>query len=246
MKYFNALFVFLLIIIATTAYAQKDTGSEKITVFDNGANTVFKNAKQTKSQLILMKFNIYTEFIGDVPVYIEKQITNNISIEAAPGVTFINLMYDIIQPSSNTNNNILLALPYNSDAKDGIGYSFKVDARYYPGEDDMMEGIYVSPEIGYRHYVVDYPNSGATGGYDDGYTNVTDFKFIFGYQSDQWVEGVYVDYYLGIGVRLISGLQFGDITTQQTYYGSVSSWAQEPFSYWRPGFYAGIKLGFGL
>ena len=247
MKYFITVFTFL-IIITTTVFAQKDTSSERITVFDNGANTVFKNQKIVLDNL-LIKFNPYDLIIGDFPVFFERPINNNWSVEAAPGLTFRDVELDVLNQASISN---LTSFPYNSDSKSGIGYSFNADARYYPGKDNMMDGIYLSPEISFRHYVIEYPESGPapnTTTYSTGHTNATDFKLILGHESDEWIDGFYIDYYFGIGARLISGVEYADVTTQVNYFGTTiinTTWSQEHFSFFKPAFYWGIKLGFGI
>jgi len=126
----------------------------------------------------------------------------------------------------------------------GIGYSFKADIKYFPGTNNLLDGIYLSPEISYRHYSIDYPSNPANAGTAStipGHTNKAELKLLLGHEAESdWIDNLFFDWYVGIGVRNTSALQYvpdANIPTQAD---------RNSVSFTRPSFYFGIKIGIGF
>jgi hypothetical protein len=256
MKWIRLLFIMPLFFVFNTN-AQTDTGTIK--VFDTNSaaeKEVFGGQQRAVVKQVLMKFNPLLLMAGDFPVYFEKALDKNFCIELAPGITFRDYLSDLSDVSSTEDDLFNVELPYNATANSeaGIGYSFDINIKYFPTKFGMMNGIYLEPDIEYRHYVIEYPNIDSLGNdlgtYTNGHTNITDFKLIVGYEEDLLTNGLYWDFYMGLGAKLISGTQYTTVTTlvNNYYTGSytVTSNVPQSFSFWRPGIYAGIKLGFAL
>jgi hypothetical protein len=148
-----------------------------------------------------IKANPIVLFRGEVPVYIERRLNRNFSMEAALGVTF----EDFFKESVLQGKSIFQKDP-NVDKLSGV--TSKLALRYYPRHNALSD-LYISPEIDFKNYRKDV--SGVYMGADGRYTSgklrdkqaYADFKAIVGFQNtDEFNSDFYTDWYLGVGLRL--------------------------------------------
>jgi len=243
---------FLAIIITSkNAHAQKDTANE-IKVFDSGTGNVPKRVQQLVKVKDIIKINPLLFLSGDIPVYYEKVINKSFSFEVAPGITYRDfwgdIFYDLDQQGvySPSNNSYLAPLPYDSGTTSRLGFSFKIDMRYYFGKKNVMNGFYLSPELGFRNYNINYLNYNNSGEpistYSKGHTNVIEIKALIGYEEESFkIDNYFADFYLGIGLRSVAGVQVVPENSSNGYYNSTNTISNLNLT-----FYLGVKLGIGL
>ncbi len=127
----------------------------------------------------------------------------------------------------------------------GIGYSFKADVKYFPGTNNLLDGIYLSPEFGFRHYVINYPTTSSASGaaattFETGHANKTELKLLLGHEAESdWIDNLFFDWYVGIGIRNTSALQYIPNATTNVV-------GPDNESFTKPAFYFGIKIGIGF
>ncbi len=94
------LLLFFVMLLSVTVWAQKDTStSNKVTVFDNSPGT-YKQQKQGTKAKTVIKLNPLLFFDGDIPIYFERVVSNSLSVEVAPGLTYDNFSQDIWESAS--------------------------------------------------------------------------------------------------------------------------------------------------
>jgi hypothetical protein len=234
------------------ASAQRDTSAKSSSM--NIFETEVKQEKLKKTKIDstipknVLKINPLLFINGDVPVYYERVLTKILTIELAPGITIHNYgagFFPWLNNLSNDNIGASSGLPYDSGWRFNIGYSFKADARFYLGKYNLLDGVYLSPEIGFRHYSIDYLNYDADGEpipvYTHGYTNVTDFKILFGDENPDAVNNLFFNSYIGIGFRRVTGVDYGKGLNGITYYTSTNN-----ESFWQFTLYLGFEIGLGV
>jgi hypothetical protein len=244
----KALLTIFLITIVIYAKAQKDTSTnhpDKVTIFDNtpgSNNNTYDRQKKVTQQKTIIKINPLLFFDGDIPVYVERVISPGLTVEVAPGLTYDNFMSDLFALDN------LTSLQYVDGMQAQIGYSFEAALKYFPGINNTIDGIYLSPDISYRHYSVAYPATPSSGGsmvttYVNGHTNNVDFKLLLGHENESnWIENFFFDWYIGLGLRTTSALQYVTATDAS----GTNYIAPNSVSYVKPAFYAGFKLGIGF
>ncbi len=151
----------------------------------------------------IIKIGFTHIFDGELPFYYERRINNNLTVQAAAGVTFYNFFGDFtnLLNSANLTDN-------PPPATYSLGYTLKLGIRYYPTS-EAPEGFYLSPEIRYKVYNYSYNN--VTTGYDSlgnpmtgnltGRASYFDFVGTAGYQFISQFNMVY-DVYAGFGGRV--------------------------------------------
>jgi len=232
-------------LLSSNVWAQKDTSnnSNRVTVFDNSPST-FREAKQGTKAKTVIKLNPLLFFDGDIPIYFEEVVNSSMTVEIAPGLTYDNFSQDIWESAASGSGIFNTPLQDVDGSTAGIGYSFKADIKYFPGTNNLLDGIYLSPEISYRHYSIDYPSNPANAGTAStipGHTNKAELKLLLGHEAESdWIDNLFFDWYVGIGVRNTSALQYvpdANIPTQAD---------RNSVSFTRPSFYFGIKIGIGF
>ena len=247
MKHFTIILVLLSYGFCFKANAQKDTSasSGKITVFDNETSTTKNHKiKVNNSNTIknIFKLNPCLFLNGDIPIYYERALNSFMTLEVAPGITYHDFWGDLY---NEADVDTFLSLPFEPEERSGIGYSFKIDVKFFPGADNLLDGFYLSPEIGYRHYTDSYVNYDGFGNttsiYSPGFTNVTDIKLIFGSEEEsEDIDNFIKDLYFGLGVRHISAIYYGEGQKGTVYFTQ-----QLTKTTWEPTLYFGFKVGIG-
>ncbi len=260
MNYIKLLPLLALVVFGFNAKAQKDTSSpaskNKINVFGSDSVNVFGGYKsKSKNSPIknIIKFNPLLFINGDIPIYYERVVNKFMTFEVAPGLTYHDFWGDIYNEAQT---DTFFTLPYEPNTQYKVGYSFKADVKFFPGKDNLLDGFYLSPEVGYRHYSANYANYDSSGNllstYLPGHTNVLDFKAIVGheYESDN-VDDFMWDIYVGLGVRYISAVYYEEGQGPNAFnaYGysyQTYDTRMKTLSEWMPTVYLGVKIGIGV
>jgi hypothetical protein len=140
----------------------------------------------------LVKLNPLLIFVGDIPIYYERRISDHVGVEAGIGMTltdyyFSSISDELIDNTTNTK----------------MGYSFAAGLHLYTSKHYKgMEELYFSPEIRIRKYMTElYQYSGIDiSPAIEQNRIITDFQIKLGFIS-YWSDNVSAEYYCGIGIR---------------------------------------------
>jgi len=170
------LFIFIFIAIGLKAFAQ-DPSSVKME-YDESKD-VSKNYAKSRTAI---KLNPLLFFRGDVPIYVERNITDKFSLEAGVGFTMVDYLSD------------LSFEPAVSEREMEIGLSYRAGVRYYAADFSFEpEGVYFSAEYRYQNYKFNYMDLSHS------YSN-SDIRLTMGYLSNI-EEHVFIEPYAGFGFR---------------------------------------------
>lgn|GEM_PF-509429 len=192
----------------------------------------------------VFKINPLLFFRGEIPLYYERALTPNLSLELGLGVT----MRDYIASSLGSND----ADDYGAGTEIIPNLSFHMAARFYFGDDLEPQGFYVQPEFAHLVYSKDIrekaPNGELTDVRNLDERTFNDLRVLAGFQmlssSSNWL----VDVYGGLGLRsrnMVIVNEDHDFTTDP----AVSN----PYTYTItettdnvPALFLGVKLGLGF
>jgi hypothetical protein len=232
MKYPFLISVFIFSGFVFNCFSQSDSSrSSHVTV--TYSKVGYKRVEKDKGIFNLIKINPLLIFNGDIPIYWERRIKDQVSVEAGLGFTHMDYVNNIFTLSDQTGNlEVRNAKP---------GYSLMIAAKYYPSKfTKALDDIYFGPEIRYRKYnteVEDCSPTSLTGFVAEDRTLI-DFKLNVGYiyyLSDR----VIVDFYGGIGMR---SRNINSSTCNNSRTAMISTHINDMV----PVISAGIKLGFGF
>lgn len=240
----------LLAIFPVFAFAQTDTGNQRKVIVYN--QDQYFGGYQTVNNVV--KMNPLLIFTGDIPLYYERKLTENISAEGAIGVTTRNYLRELWDYASNPFYTEKQAYSFD-DIIGKVGFSLRLAGRYYPASDvSAPHEFYFGPSIDFRRYNYAVPmaeEDPSTGElrfslYEEmnGNRSFTDVKIMFGY-SDFFEKNLMVEYYGGIGMRFISEDRFYIDEIAQPTGGNIPQTAIINDKKTVPIFSAGVKLGIG-
>jgi len=197
-------------------FAQKNSLSgndslklEKINVFSDvpvypSRSTVLSSDKKNTSADWSIKCNPFILTRGEVPVYLERRLSTDWSIEGAVGVTFADYLKEVVLKGGP-----LIQKDANVSRLSGI--CGKLGTRYYTGH-NTSEGVYVALEADYTTYRKDvkgvYLDSDGryTGGKLRDKQEYLDGVVLVGWKlSDPSENDFSFDWFIGAGVR--SGME---------------------------------------
>jgi hypothetical protein len=226
-KAIKALLLFLSLVVGLSTLAQKPKVSKKDTSgiikieIKQSTGSPFDDGRKGKGnyQNILKLDFFRAAFEGEVPITYERMLGKNLSMEIGLGLTYHNLIFDVLQSGDNhyDEENYLSSSTY---ATSQLGYSFRAEIHFFFDADDAPEGFYLGPGLVLKTYNLSYQ-----GNYNDVYSynysgttipvsfNTTNsynnFLMYFGYQSfpgdGQFYYGI--DLGLGIGARTIEKIE---------------------------------------
>lgn len=250
---------FLLILMLSASSLSKlvgqDTVKTRLIIFDDEELTTPKAKKEKIKDVDFrknaLKINPLLYLRGELPIYYERALTQNLSIEAAVGMTFKDYSAGFANSFDESSNN------YNSErAKEKVipNTSFKLGLRYYSG-DVVLDGFYFAIEYAKRDYTkevtitdeivtntVGFSNTFATVVYnfkEEEFHN--EIKLIVGSQEHYYWDNVFIDYYLGAGIDKYSEKKI-EVTYNSTT--SQNDYVLNSKSETVPRFYLGLKIGF--
>jgi hypothetical protein len=221
-------FIAIILLSAKLVFAQADTSkksSDRINVFDRNTKTGSANLNDlnksgTVKKLNAFKINPFLLANGEIPVFYERELGNDFALQAGVGLT----LKDYVQSLFDTTDGILAppkGLLSNAPEVWKTGVCFNAGIRYY--FDDVMDGLYISADVGYRSNPIQFPeiiydvygnqtSSGPTTYYNGSYHNI-DFKILLGGEYSLFdSDHLLIEWYAGIGLRSYSVNYFDDIS----------------------------------
>lgn len=230
----QALLVVLPLMCATGATAQSGTRTGVVLYKDRVA-AAFDTVKCVKN---LIKLNTLSFLRGEFPVYFERAITHDVSVELAAGVTFRNY---IGTPASGDDVD-----DYSAGTEVKFGPSVHAGFRYYFLADVEPQGGYLHLDFAHLEYIKDIRAKDANGDLTDTrYRDervYNDIRLLGGYQLLSATSNWLFDLYGGIGLRnrrMETVTELYDITT--------GVWSYEPGTIDDavPALFMGVKVGLG-
>lgn len=218
------------------ASVQAQTPKPKVLLYNDRLAAEFDTVKVMKN---VIKANPLLFFRGEIPIYYERALSPNVSIEIGAGVTLRNY----------------LALSFMGDDADDFGagteiipsLSLRAGIRFYIEHDLEPQGWYIQPEFGQINFTKDILISDPAGGFTDerlrDKRTYNDIRILGGYQvlsfSNNWV----VDYYGGFAFRVRDQLVVNETLDPalRTY-----TYSQEQRNDWTIAAYLGLKIGLGF
>jgi hypothetical protein len=229
MKYTFLLFIFILSGFSFNCFAQTDPSRVTVTYSKVG----FKRVEKDNGIHTLIKINPLLILNGDIPIYVERRIKDQISLEGGIGFTHMDYVTNIFTVNNqNGNPDVRKANP---------GYSLMVAAKFYPSKyTKALDEFYFGPEIRYRKYNTEVQDcsSPSSAIFIPETRILTDFKLTIGYIS-YISDRVIVDFYGGIGMRSRN-------ITSYSCNSSSTAMVLKQVNDMVPVISAGIKLGFGF
>lgn len=208
----------------------------KVLLYKDRMAAEFDTVKVMKN---VIKANPLLFFRGELPLYYERALAPNVSIEVGVGVTLRNY----------------LALSLVGDDADDFGagteiipsMSVRAGIRFYMEHDLEPQGWYIQPEFGQITYTKDILISDPAGGFSEerlrDRRTFNDIRLLGGYQmlsySSNWVFDVYGGFAFRVRDQLVVTETVDTATRTFTY-------AQEQRNDWVPAFYLGLKVGMGF
>lgn len=183
----------LALCFAVALLAQKDGENTKVVLFKEHTQSQWDTVPVMKT---CIKLNPLLFFHGEIPVYVERAVSEKLSIEAGIGFTTRNYV----------------SLTFNDENDDfGAGTEIQpklaahVALRYYFTDDLEPYGFYISPEFATRAYTKIITERDDSGALTDRRRNdervFNDTKLLLGYQILSGTNNWLFDLYGGFGLR---------------------------------------------
>jgi hypothetical protein len=230
----RALLVVLPLLCASGAGAQSGSRTGVVLYKDRVA-AAFDTVKCVKN---VIKLNALSFLRGEFPVYYERAITHDVSVELAAGVTFRNY---IGTPASGDDVD-----DYSAGTEVKFGPSVHAGFRYYFLADVEPQGGYLHLDFAHLEYIKDIRAKDANGDLTDTrYRDervYNDIRLLGGYQMLSATSNWLFDLYGGIGLRnrrMETVTELYDTTT------GVWSYEFETIDDAVPALFLGVKVGLG-
>ncbi|MBK9286724.1 MAG: hypothetical protein IPN38_03330 [Flavobacteriales bacterium] len=190
----NTLFLFVLLLgmgAAQQAHAQPKT---KVVLYKDRLAAAFDTVNCVKN---VIKLNAFSFFRGEFPVYLERAITHDVSIELAAGITSRN--YVSLSLSGDDVDD------FSAGTEIKIGPTVHVGFRYYFADDLEPQGGYLHLDFAHLDYIKDIREKDALGELTDirhrDTRTYNDIRLLGGYQLLSGTSNWLFDFYGGIGLR---------------------------------------------
>jgi hypothetical protein len=231
--------VLLLLVLAPDAFAQPkkvQPGKARVILYKERMAAQFDTVKVVKN---VLKVNPLLFFRGEIPLYYERALTPNVSLELGLGVTLRNY----------------IALSFAGDDADDYGAgteiianpSYHIGARFYFVHDLEPQGFYFQPGFSHLVYSKDILVRGPDGSFtEEKYRDertFNDLRAILGYQMLSATSNWLFDLYGGVAYRdrrmLVVEERLNLQTDEYTY--SVEERKDRV-----PAIFLGVKIGLGF
>ena len=243
----------LLLFISINLLKAQDTVKTTLIIFDqdNLNEVTHKNDKDVKNQKNAFKFNPLLILNGETPIYYERALNNNVSIEGAIGMTFKNYMGNALSFLGEEDEDEIYD---TKKEKIKSNISFKLGIRYYTA-DVVLDGFYFALEYANRKYsteqTITYNIYNPITSFSTTQTNIfnteksfNEFKLIAGSQNHNYWDNFFIDYYFGVGINKqnIKKIDRIEDINNSSYY-TYELISENKIS---PSLYAGLKIGFAF
>jgi hypothetical protein len=249
------LFVVLFFVVSTTK--AQDTIITNVIVFDKtdlktSSDSTIKKTDKISQFKNAIKLNPLLFLRGELPVYYERVINKNFSLEVAIGVTFKDYLGGMFEEISSDDFGFMGA-DVTEKMKANLSYKFGV--RFFPSG-YALDGVYFSLEFAKRNYDMNLSIKNSLPEFDPiTFTQIqnntiytfneqryhNELKFIYGENEFFYWDNSFLDFYIGAGIDFYSEKKVkattDNITNKQTY-------TLESSNNIVPKFYLGVKYGF--
>ncbi|HEY8400494.1 MAG TPA: hypothetical protein VIK89_04490 [Cytophagaceae bacterium] len=233
-------FFFIIYLLLITPYsgmvfAQQENSDEPTVVVTYTKTNGNSYKKREHNIYNLIKVNPILIVNGDMPIYFERRLNDQISIEAAVGVTYMNYIYESFKVETQGQ--------YIEERNALPGYSASGSIKFYPSTyTSALEDFYFGLEARYRHYRSEALDNSTSSlrGYVPEYRKIIDSKITFGYIT-YLSDRVIADFYAGFGMRKRD--------YARAYYTNENGYTETVYETTNdliPVISAGIKIGFGF
>lgn len=208
----------------------------KVLLYKDRMAAIFDTVNVMKN---VVKLNPLLFFRGEVPIYYERALSPNLSLEVGIGVTLRNY----------------LALSFAGDDADDFGaateivpsLSYRMGVRFYMESDLEPQGWYIQPEFGHLRYAKDIRIADPVSGFTDERLRdrriYNDVRALFGYQSlsysSNWVFDLYGGFALRVRDMQVVTKTVDPVKREYTY-------AVEQRNDRVPALFLGLKVGMGF
>ncbi|MEX1132786.1 MAG: hypothetical protein WEC15_06145 [Flavobacteriales bacterium] len=216
--------------------AQAQPPKTKVLLYKDRMAAEFDTVKVMKN---VIKANPLLFFRGELPLYYERALAPNVSIEVGVGVTLRNY----------------LALSLVGDDADDFGagteiipsMSVRAGIRFYMEHDLEPQGWYIQPEFGQITYTKDIRISDPAGGFSEerlrDRRTFNDIRVLGGYQMLSYSSNWVFDVYGGFAFRVRDQLVVTETLDPST---RIFTYTQEQRNDRVPAFFLGLKVGMGF
>ncbi len=212
------------------------TTKPKVLLYKDRMAAEFDTVKVMKN---VLKANPLLFFRGEIPLYYERALAPNVSIEVGLGITLRNY----------------LALSLVGDDADDFGagteivpsMSVRGGVRFYLEHDLEPQGWYIQPEFGQITYTKDIRISDPAGGFSEerlrDRRTFNDIRMLGGYQMLSYSSNWVLDFYGGFAFRVRDQLVVTETIDPSL---RTFTYTQEQRNDWVPAAFLGLKVGFGF
>ena len=225
---------FILLFNLIGSNAQTDTTRRTTTVVYSKVE--YKRTSKDREIFNLVKINPLLILNGDIPVYFERRIKNQLSVEGGVGVTYNDYIYNGF--------NLADTDLYDENREYKLGYSVVGSVKFYPSRyTKALDEFYFGPEIRFRKYnsqLSEYSSNDVLLGTYPEHRTLIDFKLMIGYIAYA-SDFVIFDFYGGVGMRS-RDVSFAYLD----YSGTGEEIKYDSYKDMAPVLSAGVKIGFGF
>ena len=212
------------------------TTKPKVLLYKDRMAAEFDTVKVMKN---VVKANPLLFFRGEIPLYYERALAPNVSIEVGLGLTLRNY----------------LALSLVGDDADDFGagteiipsMSVRAGVRFYLEHDLEPQGWYIQPEFGQITYAKDIRISDPAGGFSEerlrDRRTFNDIRMFGGYQMLSYSSNWVLDFYGGIAFRVRDQLVVTETVDPAL---RTFTYQQEQRNDRVPAAFLGLKVGYGF
>jgi hypothetical protein len=229
----------VLVLVLVLLHAQElfgQTSKPRVVLYKERLAAQFDTVAVMKN---VVKINPLLFFRGEIPIYYERALSPNLSLELGIGVTLRDY----------------LALSFTGNDADDFGagteiipsLSYRMAIRFYLEGDLEPQGWYIQPEFGHVTYTKDILVADTAGGFTDERLRdqriYNDVRLLGGYQMLSYSSNWVVDFYGGFAFRArdmnVVSETLDPVTRTYTY-------TEEQINDWVPAFFLGVKVGLGF
>lgn len=207
----------------------------KVVLYKDRVAAAFDTVNCVKN---VIKLNAFSFFRGEFPVYYERAISHNVSVEIGAGITFRN--YIGLSLSGDDVDD------YSAGTEIIVGPSIHAGFRYYFQDDIEPQGPYLHLDFAHLDYLKDIRAKDANGDltdtrYRDSRT-YNDIRLLYGFQNLSSTSNWLFDFYGGIGMR---NRRMETVTENYDTVTGIWSYDFETIDDVVPALFLGVKVGLG-
>lgn len=174
---------------------------------------------------------------GEIPMSVQVPLTDWFLVEAGLGLTWRNYFLDWVGSGGllvpEFGNSLSTDEPYD------INPSYRLAMKFFPMDGIFDDEYYLGIQYSYRKYNISYDLGGES--LESGHS-YGDLSLLYGQQITTMLDRIFIDAYLGGGLRYIENYEIVERYDSGT--GELIGYDQAQTPEVSPGFVMGIKIGF--